>query len=385
MGGLRGAVLLFRHHISLDWRELDKIFGLGGIGFFVLLVGWGIVELRDPWPGSLLYRLVFLESRYFTVSADLTVDGEQVRLDRVIECYPASLRSGFDLGWDGGLTVEAVGQRLSSGGGVFVFTPDVCAYISGEVTQSGDVAYHVPPLSEGYLPLIAWTDDYDDPVSIEFYVSRSYYGRGSSRVTINSVSVADAPQAPTADPPNDFLTFANRYYTRIGHPTTVRYIGFYVVEIPETAWRADTELASYLVGLAEPHVLPVPYKDWASDAVRPLGVWSEMLAGLGVPPGPAPGPGPAASSSAEEFQSFDAAVPLRRRDGLFHVSEGERGLVVLYRIDVDDEIGHRFSLVPVDFEGGLFGTFDFGYAATYEPDRRRVYLYQDLTAMFVPR
>ena len=45
----------------------------------------------------------------------------------------------------------------------------------------------------------------------------------------------------------------------------------------------------------------------------------------------------------------------------------------------------RFSLVPVDFEGGLFGTFDFGYAATYEPDRRRVYLYQDLTAMFVPR
>ena len=69
-GGLRGAALRFRRRIPLDWRELQKLFGLTVMGVFILLIGWGIVELRDPWPGSLLYRLVFLESRYFTVSAE---------------------------------------------------------------------------------------------------------------------------------------------------------------------------------------------------------------------------------------------------------------------------------------------------------------------------
>lgn len=155
------------------------------------------------------------------VTVDIEVEGEPVLIERIVECRTFEVPPGewFARLWRRAPTryfpvVRGMGARLKSGGAIMMYTPYLCDH---EVEGSWPSrTIKVTPNPPGALPMMAWTENVDDPEELEVYVSEAYFRHPKARVKINRIKVTDPPPGARADPPGEFSWFApqNVYYKR---------------------------------------------------------------------------------------------------------------------------------------------------------------------------
>ena len=67
------------------WAQMPLRRRIWSVAFLLVFV-WIVIEAIDPYRGSWLIRTLFTDSFLIELEADLTVDGQPVRLQRVVKC-----------------------------------------------------------------------------------------------------------------------------------------------------------------------------------------------------------------------------------------------------------------------------------------------------------
>ena len=161
-----------------------------------------------------VHRPFHQPSFYAEVAVDLLVDGEAVRIERIVECKTVKISSSLAYAWGRrgatayAPTVGAVGKRLKDGGAILMWTPYRCA--REEIGNAeGAVTRRVFPNDPGYLPFLGWTPDADNFETLELYPDAAYFERPDARIKVLRAEVADAPEGAEANPPDAFEWFTD--------------------------------------------------------------------------------------------------------------------------------------------------------------------------------
>jgi len=174
----------------------------------VILIGIGVFWF--------VHRPLHKPSFNAEIVVDLVVDGEPVRLRRIVECATVDVSTG-DIAARFGRrrpteyapTVGAIGQRLKDGGAIVMWTPYRCAH--KEIRSgSGEIARRVIPNEPGYIPFMGWTPNADTFDVLELYPAASYFDKPDARIKFTNLVVRDAPPRAHADPPDEFEWFTQK-------------------------------------------------------------------------------------------------------------------------------------------------------------------------------
>lgn len=320
----------------------------GGVPIVGLLLGalWTVVDgikgRDDEFPGSWVYRRIFLEHRsfVFTVSVDLSVDGERLRLDRAIKCQYYVHSHEFGLPWlpnyAVAATVRSFGQELASGAAVIVVTPDTC---NGQYWDSGRDLFRKPSTTgsaANFVPLVAWTPRAHDLDTLELYVARSYYENPASRVKIHHIDVRRSPPGTRPDTKDKFAWLGVPIPPLTDPVPYTVFAAWHATPITEDLWKRFPELAR-LVGNAQDELLDRE----TTLAVGRRFVVDELLmsirGGVSVPPGKTPELLRRSVGEQYErlrFATYDQVRPIRALPQSLAIAEEQAGLVVFLRRDV---------------------------------------------------
>jgi hypothetical protein len=276
----------------------------------LIIVIWLGVEARNQTTDA------SAEPWFFELAVDLQVDGQPIKIQRVIECQPI---------WREAPGLEATqsfyprryltSARLPGGSGVMVVNPNVCRRNT--------------PVEFGYDPLILWTDSADNPNVIEAYYDPDALKQGSGRVKLVSIDVK-APTAAKAEPePQDFIDWAGGV-GRLAIPEgeRLRFSAVYAVEVPAVLWEADERIREALEQIVEAGAVEPPLVGWLSSAF------------------PSPTDRPFIDTGfypSVDYSSLDEVVnrPLRMRDVIplriaanrLETDFSSRGTLVFYRLE----------------------------------------------------
>ena len=207
-------------------------------GELVLALGDGVREhhadsLADRW-------------RYYEVTISFSAEGEDFELTGTFVCEPYLIgyySSQVRYSRRGG----RLAQRLPSGGALVFGAPDLCGDSYG--WERSDEGHLIPTvgLHAGFVPLVYWIDDADDPSLAEIYVSEVYYRGPSPRLTIHEIRVRGVPESPQTDFSDTVANTALR-----GGPSDLR--GLFATVVPRDVWSEVPEVADVLNQIQEPRV-----------------------------------------------------------------------------------------------------------------------------------
>jgi len=231
-------------------------------------------------PGFI--RNLFLDERAFEVTIDLTVEGDQLKITRKINCIPYLRWEGLPSGQSWRPAFRQFGERLKSGGAVIGVTPLLCGHAYLEQDEpSKDLA-----IPEGHIPYFRWVDNADSPGLIEAYISKDYFSRLNPRVRYHGMTARALPYDASfpANDPFDWslkngLSWDNQDHLDI-------FVGFYAWPIAEEEqWSKDANVADYLRSLDQAQVLPEAISSKLGRFSAQIdGSW--FASGMGVQPGP---------------------------------------------------------------------------------------------------
>lgn len=239
---------------------------------FMSIVWWSSEGTgSDGGAGSALLRELFHDGpRYFEVTIDLEVEGSPVEITRVMVCEPYFLHrwgvGHFLKRWY--MTRDAITHRLPDGSGVIIVIPTPCDDFVHPQPADAPPWGAVPDFPEGFVPLILWTANADDPEFLECYYTFESLDRPSSRVRFMSISLRNSADLEPRTSPEEFGVWNHVQYPGTAarnarkraasrlHYLDMNYIGYYVLALNEDSWRSVPELDAALSRAAESHFLP---------------------------------------------------------------------------------------------------------------------------------
>lgn len=241
----------------LKWLaiSLAVLVGLPVVAYiaFGLVAMWSSAGVGvDGNPGSWLLRSLFHDGpRYFELTAELEVEGEPVKITRVVECQPYFYHYDtwyFRKQWY--MTNSAMTHRLRDGSGVIVVIPEVCERLARPQPANAPPWSAIADLPADFVPLIAWTADADNPDALEVYHSFEALERADARVHFKSIVLRNDSSLQPSDSPDEFGLWINadiQSQFKGGQPDhRLNYIGYYLVPIEEKKWREIPELKATL-------------------------------------------------------------------------------------------------------------------------------------------
>lgn len=252
-------------------------FGGAGLLFaaaviFMSIVWWSSEGTgSDGGAGSALLRKWFHDGpRYFEVTVDLEVEGAPVEIARVMECEPY-----FHHRWGVGhfmkrwyMTRDAITHRLPDGSGVIIVVPSLCDEFIHSQPVSAPPWGAFPDFPEGFVPLILWTADADNPETLECYYTFESLDRPTSRVRFKGISLRNGADLEPNTSPDEFGIWNHVRYEGTAarnakkraashlHYLNRNYIGYYVLALNEGSWRSVPELDAALRRDSQSHFLP---------------------------------------------------------------------------------------------------------------------------------
>lgn len=335
MGGPHGVVavvavgFLFLAVQGLPERRGKPWYGLqitasGGLGAFLVI--WFVFEIFDPYLGSVLDRMLFVETRAFEIDLKINIDGEDVRLNRRIRCAhrrTLSTRS-FLTSSNHYPGVDSFGQNLKSGGAVIVVTPFFChepIWTNPKFTSSKNF------IELDFVPLIGWMDDAKQPTKTELYVSYKYYENPKARIKINSFRARPTSAWWFLDGHDDFA-----YFTRLPslhRKPTDKNFSAYLIQGVELERFVVKEFADNLNGNKRFELVPkspniAPLREKFSRIGYnsiPLGNRFRPMRRTGLNDG---------YPSKYVKNPFAEAIPLRMIGNVHILSRFERGILAFY-------------------------------------------------------
>jgi len=352
-----------------------------------LFAGWWILdsamEAQDDFPGSWVYRRLFLDGKSFVFEAtvELAVNGQPITLRRAIKCqrYITSYEAGLPwlprYGWEA--EARSFGQGLSDGSAVLVATPTGCGSSDGRLQF--DVAYddHAAfSANDTYLPFIAWTPDKNDPSVLEAYVSAGYFLSDSPRVRIRRATLRPSSTRSEAESEDDlsWLDRGVRPYRKFRE--TDFYLSRYAISIPESIWKDVPSLANALPSISQPQILAGILDQQAQDLALENNIFARIWDGGGIPHGTSPPKledAKSASATKLVHHSFDTIHPLRLVDNEFVLSSREVGVMVFYR-HADGASWLHGKQPDLLFKGSRFEGPESHQFSFYDPEDRTLYV-----------
>lgn len=335
MGGPHGVVavvvfgVLFLVVQSLPQRRGKPWYGTqlaasGGLGAFLAV--WFAFEIFDPYLGSVLDRMFFVETRAFEIDLKMNVDGEDVHLNRRIRCVhrrTLSTRSFFTSSnhYPG---IDSFGKILKHGGAVVVVTPFFChqpIWTNPNFTKSKKF------IELDFVPLIGWMDNAKQPTKTELYVSYKYYENSKARIKFNSFRARPTSAWWFLDGHDEFSNFT-RLPTLHRKPAG-KYFSAYLIQGVEAERRTGTASADNLNSIK-----PLKFVSKTSDVGPLRGKFSRVNYNT-IPLGnrfrPMRRTGLNDGYPNKYIKNpFAKAIPLRMVDNVHLMSRSERGVFVFY-------------------------------------------------------
>ncbi len=227
---------------------------IGSVMIFLNIVWWSSEGTdTDGGAGSQWMRARYHDGpRYFEVTARLEVEGAPVEITRVMECEPYFFhRFGegyFQKRWY--MRNDAMTHRLPDGSGVIVLVPKLCDAFAHPQPADTPQWRAFPDFPDGFVPLIFWTEDADNPEVLEGYHSFAALNRPGSRVRFKSITLRNDPNLKPSPSPNEFGVMSTAIYegNPEGHRPKVdlNYAGYYLIAAEEEDWRRVPELDAVL-------------------------------------------------------------------------------------------------------------------------------------------
>jgi hypothetical protein len=342
------------------------------------------MEGQDPFPGSWVFRRLFVDSNAFSMKVNLIVEGQPVHLQRTIKCqkYIASYKAGMpwlpQYGWEA--AERSFGKKLDDGSAIFVVTPSSCnsrrfSELQGDLIRQSE-----------YLPLIVWTRDVVQRDGFEAYVASDFYKGSGARVQIAAAQMSDAigPVDGSGSSGLDWIDRGVRPYTKYRRSTP--YVSLYALAVPEKFWAANRAIADRLLSITEPTLLDSRFHREIQAFVLEQDSFGLLWEGGGVPHGiQSPALARVSGQTGEKlvFRSFDGIRPLRIDAGHWILSKGEAGVLVFYRAAPTSP--SRAELESVSRLSFLFGGKTFDRPAenysVYDPDEKMLYVIRSRTVL----
>lgn len=180
---------------------------IGKIALLIFVV-WGANTL---WH---LYNELSAKTPMLHVIAEFEVEGEYVKIDKKIRCYPQGqggelssqdLTLNFKF-WKSGPRYTGkqrmLGAHLKNGGALLVYTPiNACRYIWSSILRNAVKKNIIP---EFFVPSTALVYDFDDPDKIKHFASKTAYLQKDAEVKPLSYSVTQAEKWSLWDFPDEF-------------------------------------------------------------------------------------------------------------------------------------------------------------------------------------
>lgn len=360
------------------WAQMPLRRRIWSVAFLLVFV-WIVIEAIDPYRGSWLIRTLFTDSFLIELEADLTVDGQPVRLQRVVKCVTywshGNINNPKLFGTKTYRAVETIGKRLSSGAGVMMVVPNICSSRAGSKVVDGQVITGLPPLPDDHLPLIAWTASVDEPTVVEAYVSPSAYSSPSARVAFHELKLHEVGFWRFSDWRDEF-EWSRESTGMLGRKAS-GFEALFSFPISEEDWSHSSTLASYLNQVQKPQYLPKAMAKLVYDlpSVESAG-WSSMFSGDGVPPGPLPNGSTTRQGS--PGATFDSIIPFRKQGNAFIAAPERRGIALLYPLDAQEpwQIRWDFSISIGDESLEPLAENRDVTTIVYHPGTRLLYLMQ---------
>lgn len=246
----------------IKWLFIS-VFGFAGLVLgsyvaFKLVVSWSMSGVGiDGGAGSWALRSLFHDGpRYYELTTNLEVDGEPVKIKRVIECKPYfAHRFGnyFQKRWY--TDQEAMTHRLPDGSGIIVVGPRICESAAHPQPEDAPPWKAFPDLPEDYVPLILWTADADNPEVLEGYFSFDSVERPDSRITFKGISLRNSSDLEPGVYPEEFGVWVNAKFGGLfgggRSPKTLNYHGYYLLSLGKDEWKKVPELKAGLEAMEE--------------------------------------------------------------------------------------------------------------------------------------
>ncbi|MEH6526061.1 MAG: hypothetical protein V7723_08290 [Sneathiella sp.] len=302
---------------------------VGKVFLFILAI-WGTYSL---WH---LYKEFSAQTPMVHVIAEFDVQGEYVKIDKKIRCYPEGqsgelLQQDFSLYfkfWKSGPRFygdrRMLGAHLKDGRALLIYTPiNACRDIWISL-QRNDIKDNY--VSENFVPSTALVYNFDKPSVIKYFSSKTAYLSETAEVKPISYVVKQAPKWSMWDFPDEF----NWVSRSNGNP---RYYRFESLEFMSVqAFEEKTEIALAEFGQEAPIML----KD-IPGYEHPNNMWSALphtitnvLAGRSsVVSEKTPG------AIGVEY-SVDNYYPLAIENGIFRPEFSQRGARIYYKLEKED-------------------------------------------------
>ena len=227
---------------------------IGSVMIFLNIVWWSSEGTdTDGGAGSQWMRAQYHDGpRYFEVTARLEVEGAPVEITRVMECEPYFFhRFGegyFKKRWY--MRNDAMTHRLPDGSGVIILVPKLCDAFAHPQPADAPQWGAFPDFPDGFVPLVFWTEDADNPEVLEGYHSFAALNRPDARVRFKSITLRNDPTLKPSPSPNEFGVMSTALYE--GNPeghrpkTDLNYTGYYLLAAEKEVWRRVPELDAAL-------------------------------------------------------------------------------------------------------------------------------------------